>query len=57
MFKYLEPDASGASSLPPFHSAEPQHRPERVRRLLYGSLATIDRTTKSSTPTAARRAQ
>ncbi|MBW4481446.1 MAG: hypothetical protein KME14_02775 [Tildeniella torsiva UHER 1998/13D] len=46
MFEYLEPDASGASNIPPSHSATPQPRPERVRHLLYGSLAGIDRTIK-----------
>ncbi len=46
MFEYLEPDASGASSNPPSCSSKPQPRPERVRHLLYGSLAAIDRTIK-----------
>ena len=46
MFEYLEPDASGASNIPPSQSAKPQPRPERVRHLLYGSLAGIDRTIK-----------
>ncbi|MBD1872055.1 hypothetical protein H6F75_01040 [Nodosilinea sp. FACHB-131] len=46
MFEYLEPDASGASHIPPSHSAQPQPRPERVRHLLYGSLVGIDRTIK-----------
>ena len=46
MFEYLEPDASGASSLPPSSPSTPQIRPERVRHLLYGSLAGIDRTIK-----------
>jgi hypothetical protein len=46
MFEYLDPDASGASNLP---LAQPTHshpRPERVRHMLYGSLAGIDRTIK-----------
>ncbi|MGB3311908.1 MAG: hypothetical protein WA939_05200 [Nodosilinea sp.] len=46
MFEYLEPDASGASNIPPSQSARPQPRPERVRHMLYGSLAGIDRTIK-----------
>jgi hypothetical protein len=46
MFEYLEPDASGASNIPPSQSAKPQPRPERVRHMLYGSLAGIDRTIK-----------
>ena len=46
MFEYLEPDASGASNIPPSQPAKPQPRPERVRHLLYGSLAGIDRTIK-----------
>ncbi|MBD2234438.1 hypothetical protein [Phormidium tenue] len=46
MFEYLELDASGASSLPPSHSAKAQPRPERVHYRLYGSLAGIDRTIK-----------
>jgi len=46
MFEYLEPAASGASNIPSSHSAKPQPRPERVRHLLYGSLAGIDRTIK-----------
>ncbi len=46
MFDYLEPDASGASNLPPAQTARPYPRPERVRHLLYGSLAGIDRTIK-----------
>jgi hypothetical protein len=44
MFEYLESDANRASNLPPSHSAKPQPRPERVRHLLYGSLANLDRT-------------
>ena len=44
MFEYLDPDAAGASNLPPDQPAQP--RPERVRHLLYGSLAAIDRTIK-----------
>ncbi|WP_397197477.1 hypothetical protein [Nodosilinea sp. LEGE 07298] len=43
MFEYLEPDASGASNIPPSQSARPQPRPERVRHMLYGSLAGIVR--------------
>ncbi|MBE9112326.1 hypothetical protein IQ273_23285 [Nodosilinea sp. LEGE 07298] len=46
MFEYLEPDASGASNLPPANSSKPQPRQERVRHMLYGSLAGIDRTIK-----------
>ncbi|MBE9138638.1 hypothetical protein IQ254_15800 [Nodosilinea sp. LEGE 07088] len=46
MFEYLEPDASGGSNFPPSPSAQPQPRPERVRHMLYGSLAAIDRTIK-----------
>jgi hypothetical protein len=46
MFEYLDPDASGASNLPPAQPTQPQPRPERVRHLLYGSLAGIDRTIK-----------
>ncbi|WP_431191157.1 hypothetical protein [Leptolyngbya subtilissima] len=46
MFEYLEPDASGASHLPPSSPSTPQIRPERVRHMLYGSLAGIDRTIK-----------
>ncbi|WP_026072533.1 hypothetical protein [Nodosilinea nodulosa] len=46
MFEYLEPDASGASHLPPSSRSTPQARPERVRHMLYGSLAAIDRTIK-----------
>jgi hypothetical protein len=46
MFEYLEPDATGASHMPPSQSAKPQPHPERVRHLLYGSLAGIDRTIK-----------
>ncbi|MBE9160314.1 hypothetical protein IQ265_26355 [Nodosilinea sp. LEGE 06152] len=46
MFEYLEPDASGASNLPPANFSKPQPRQERVRHMLYGSLAGIDRTIK-----------
>jgi hypothetical protein len=46
MFEYLEPGASGASNLPPSSRSTPQARPERVRHMLYGSLAAIDRTIK-----------
>jgi hypothetical protein len=61
MFEYLEPDASGASNLPPAPGDEslpvPPNaglpgqgirplRPERLRHLLYGSRAGIDRTIK-----------
>ena len=46
MFEYLEPDASGASNIPPSQSARPQPRPEKVRHMLCGSLAGIDRTIK-----------
>jgi hypothetical protein len=44
MFEYLEPDATGASNLPPSHGPKPQTAVERVRHLLYGSLAALDRT-------------
>ena len=46
MFEYIEPDASGASNLPPANSGKPQPRPERLRHMLFGSLAGIDRTIK-----------
>ncbi|MBD2108609.1 hypothetical protein [Nodosilinea sp. FACHB-13] len=46
MFEYLDPDASGASNFPPAQPAHPHPRPERVRHMLYGSLAGIDRTIK-----------
>jgi hypothetical protein len=46
MFEYLEPDAAGASDLPPAQPSQAHPRPERVRHLLYGSLAAIDRTIK-----------
>jgi hypothetical protein len=46
MFEYLDPDASGASNLPPAQPSQSPTRPERVRHLLYGSLAAIDRTIK-----------
>ncbi len=46
MFEYLEPDNRGASNLPPSSRSTSQARPERVRHLLYGSLAGIDRTIK-----------
>ncbi|NJL45090.1 MAG: hypothetical protein HC922_03720 [Leptolyngbyaceae cyanobacterium SM2_3_12] len=46
MSQYPEPDASGASSLLPDQSACAQARPERVRHMVYGSLAAIDRTIK-----------
>ena len=46
MFEYLEPDASGASNIPPSPSSKPQPHPERVRHLLYGSQAAINRTIK-----------
>ena len=55
MFEYLEPDANdypetGALPLPPRSGAnDPGTRPltpEKVRHLLYGSLAGIDRTIK-----------
>ncbi len=46
MFEYLDPDASGASNLPPAPPAQPHPSPERVRPMLYGSLAAIDRTIK-----------
>ncbi len=46
MFEYLEPDASGASNLPPSSHRTPHPRPERVRHMLYGSLAALDRTIK-----------
>jgi hypothetical protein len=46
MFEYLEPDASGASNLPPAQPTHPHPRPERLRHLLYGSRAAIDRTIK-----------
>jgi hypothetical protein len=55
MFEYLEPDASdnqGTGSLPvPPNTGAPSKgtrslNPEKVRHLLYGSLAAIDRTIK-----------
>ncbi|MFQ4134975.1 hypothetical protein PGN35_001520 [Nodosilinea sp. PGN35] len=46
MFEYLEPDSRGASNLPPSSRSTPQPHPEKVRHLLYGSLAAIDRTIK-----------
>ncbi|WP_073611040.1 hypothetical protein [Phormidium tenue] len=46
MFEYLEPDNRGASNLPPSSRSNPQTHPEKVRHLLYGSLAAIDRTIK-----------
>ncbi len=46
MFEYLDPDASGASNLPPAQPAKAHPRPEKVRHMLYGSLAGIDRTIK-----------
>ncbi|MGB3137171.1 MAG: hypothetical protein WBG38_02540 [Nodosilinea sp.] len=46
MFEYLEPDATDASNLPPDYPLKPQPHQERVRHLLYGSLAGIDRTIK-----------
>ncbi|WP_017299515.1 hypothetical protein [Nodosilinea nodulosa] len=46
MFEYLEPDASGASNFPPSAPSKPQPRQERVRHMLYGSLAGIDRIIK-----------
>ncbi|MBE9113085.1 hypothetical protein IQ273_27250 [Nodosilinea sp. LEGE 07298] len=46
MFEYLDPDASGASNLPPSSHRTPHPRPERVRHMIYGSLAAIDRTIK-----------
>ncbi|MBD2112673.1 MULTISPECIES: hypothetical protein [Cyanophyceae] len=46
MFEYLEPDASGASNFPPAQHSQPQPRSERLRHLLYGSRAAIDRTIK-----------
>ena len=46
MFEYLDPDTSGASNLPPAQPTQPHPRPERVRHMLYGSLAGIDRTIK-----------
>ncbi|PSN15284.1 hypothetical protein C7293_07995 [filamentous cyanobacterium CCT1] len=46
MFEYLEPDASGASNRPPANSGKPHPRQERVRHMLFGSLAGIDRTIK-----------
>ena len=46
MFEYLDPDASGASNLPPAQPVPPYPRPERVRHMLYGSLAGIERTIK-----------
>jgi hypothetical protein len=61
MFEYLEPDAAGASNLPPDpgdgslpvppNTGSPgggirSLRPERLRHLLYGSRAAIDRTIK-----------
>ncbi len=61
MFEYLEPDAAGASNLSPVpgdgalpvppNTGSPGEgirspRPERLRHLLYGSRAAIDRTIK-----------
>ena len=46
MLSYQEPDAVGASTPPPAHSATPKPRQERVRHLVYGSLAGIERTVK-----------
>ncbi|WP_035985345.1 hypothetical protein [Leptolyngbya sp. KIOST-1] len=46
MFEYLEPDAAGASNLPPSAAGKPQPYPERLRHLLYGSRVGIDRTIK-----------
>ena len=46
MFEYLEPDAAGASNHPPGQPTRPHPRPERLRHLLYGSRAAIDRTIK-----------
>ncbi|MGB3135691.1 MAG: hypothetical protein WBG38_14620 [Nodosilinea sp.] len=46
MFEYLEPDASGASNHPPAQDPKSLPRQERVRHMLYGSLAGIDRTIK-----------
>jgi hypothetical protein len=46
MFEYLEPDNRGASNLPPSSRSNLQTHPEKVRHLLYGSLAAIDRTIK-----------
>ncbi|MGB3515259.1 MAG: hypothetical protein WBA43_02315 [Elainellaceae cyanobacterium] len=46
MFEYLEPDPSRASNLPPSSRSIPHARPERLRHMLYGSLAGIDRTIK-----------
>jgi hypothetical protein len=46
MFEYLEPDAAGASNQPPAQPARPHPRPDRLRHLLYGSRAAIDRTIK-----------
>jgi hypothetical protein len=46
MFEYLDPDASGASNIPPSSRSAPHPRPERLRHLLYGSRAAIDRTIK-----------
>ncbi|MFQ4135425.1 hypothetical protein PGN35_003825 [Nodosilinea sp. PGN35] len=46
MFEYLDPDASGASNLPPAQSTHSHPHPERVRHLLYGSRAAIARTIK-----------
>ena len=46
MFEYLDPDAAGASNLPPAQPSSPHPRPDRLRHLLYGSRAAIDRTIK-----------
>jgi hypothetical protein len=40
------PTTAGASNLPPGQPAKPHPRQERVRHLLYGSLAGLDRTIK-----------
>jgi hypothetical protein len=59
MFEYLDPDNRAASNLPPGNKSLPvppntrapgkgtrSLNPEKVRHLLYGSLAGIDRTIK-----------
>ena len=46
MFESLEPDASGASNLPPAQSTHSHPHSEKVRHLLYGTRLGIDRTIK-----------
>ncbi|WP_035987049.1 hypothetical protein [Leptolyngbya sp. KIOST-1] len=46
MFEYLEPDAAGAPNQPPAQPSQAHPQPEKLRHLLYGSRAAIDRTIK-----------